>query len=650
MGVIWSTAPWAISDRLSRTIKNRELICGTAVVLLVGIISITLTLQGWKSRVPAFDLLTHIYNAHGFIESGILPQHGDTGSYGSYKPAGTAWLMMPSTLLLGDPRLSEYVGAAFLHFATLLGIFLLAWRCFGAWPAYLAVLLYGLSPHGLFLAGSLWPNGRPDFYIWFVLLTSQWVIRQDARYLAAALAVWGVGMQVDMAIAPAFFILPFIWLYYRPPVRLAAVLVAGLIVLTAWGPYLSFEATRGFADIKSQLLLQNIFPARYKQSWCDPNSTLHIWNGSLDKAEYRGSVIQNSKTADTTGLRSLLSRMAEVKDKVLSNFTEAVNLPGVNFALLAMVLCGLLLCSVQGFSNERPEAVTRSPLQRWLKPLAFSFILSAPVANALIIARLLGNGETLIPAAILAKLSKLLLIGGLVLLAGPWLTATIRRILTRIGLQLETTEQAEMRRLLVFSLVIPWFILVVVAEPGKPERFWWLWPPQVIFLSAFVTYVLGRFTARQAALATAQLAVALVLIVNPFLLSRINSWLTNGWPGADAEEIRMIDAVSHQIKAEGKDQAAIGYRIFVYPFMANYNITNSIYKVGAVFDLLFKYRHGITNTNQCAEGVSPDDEYRVIQTRRKSHEAAARDYFEVPLDKSFRLLRSFDLYQVFKRD
>jgi hypothetical protein len=84
--------------------------------------------------------------------------------------------------------------------------------------------------------------------------------------------------------------------------------------------------------------------------------------------------------------------------------------------------------------------------------------------------------------------------------------------------------------------------------------------------------------------------------------------------------------------------------------MANYKIIDRQYKVGAEFDLLFKYRHGIGNTDQCAEGVSPADEYRIVQTRPKDGEAEPRHYFEVPLDKRFRLLRSFDLYRVYKRD
>jgi hypothetical protein len=154
----------------------------------------------------------------------------------------------------------------------------------------------------------------------------------------------------------------------------------------------------------------------------------------------------------------------------------------------------------------------------------------------------------------------------------------------------------------------------------------------------------------RAAVPTAQLAVALDLLLNPFLLLRIDSRLTNGWAVADAEEIRVIYIIAHQIKADGKNQVAIGYEMFIYPFMANYNITNPIYKAGGQFDLLFKYRHAVVNTDPCPEGVSPADEYRVVQTRPKSGEEQPEHYFHVPPDPRFRLVQSFDLYQVFKRD
>ena len=634
------------ADRGFAIVRKRPLRYGIAFVLLVTSVSLLLSAQGWKSRMLAFDLLTYVYAAHEFLDSGTLPQHGDTGSYGSYKPPGTAWLMMPGTVLLGDPRGAAYVGTGLLHFATLLGVFLLAWRCFGVWPAFLAVFLYGLSKHGLFLAGSLWPNGRPDFYVWFVLLTSVWAMRRDARYLAAAVTVWGLGMHVDMAIVPALFILPVVWLSYRPPVRPLPLLIAAVIVLTVWSPYLRFEATRGFADMKSQLFLRYILPDQYRQSWCDTSLTLTTWREPVGPREQGASVTQGSSPDGSAGPIGLSSRLRMVKDKVLSNFTDAVPIPGVNVLLLVLVLGTVLLCTVPGVAREGAAVGQRAPpWRRQRVPIAMLLIAAGLVLYAIISGRI--PGAALIPASGLArKLPQVLLLIGIILLGAPWLLAATQRVLRRIGVELQPTMPM---RLLVISLVVPWFILVIVAEPGKPERFWWVWPIQVILLAASVAYFLPRFPVPRPIVAAAQLMLAVLVVLNSTLFGRIESWRTDGWDGKDPEEVQVIDYVADQIRGEGKSKAAIGYQLFIYPFMAKYHITNPIYKVGGELELLLKYRHGIVNTDECAEGVSATDEYRIVQTRPKRGPEEPKQYFDVPLDDRFRLLRRFGLYEVFKR-
>jgi hypothetical protein len=71
--------------------------------------------------------------------------------------------------------------------------------------------------------------------------------------------------------------------------------------------------------------------------------------------------------------------------------------------------------------------------------------------------------------------------------------------------------------------------------------------------------------------------------------------------------------------------------------------------VGAEFDYLFKHWHGVTNTDQCAEGLSPLDEYRIMQTKAQDGKGTPRLYFDVPLSRNFKLMRQFGSYQVFKR-
>lgn len=646
----WIVSSRTLPERISLAVKNRELVYATAIVLLIALISIGVSLQGWKSRIPAFDLLTYIYGVRNFLETGTLPAHGDTGSYGAYKPPGTAWLMLPSTLLFSDPRLSEYTGTALLHILTLVGLFLLARSYFGFRCAVLAILLYGLSEHSYFFAGSLWPNGRPDFYIWVVLFTSLWVMRKQTRYLAVALAVWGIGMHVDMGITPAFFIFPAAWLIYKPPVRFKPLVVAGVLVLIVWSPYLRFEAPRGFADIRSQLFQQHIFSENKRVTWCDPSLPLQHYE--LISNSVRDGLAQTGATPshNFTPLNKVLNFWNEMKDKAVSNFQPIVPIPGASFILLLLTLNSLLILSLPGSLKHQTSTATHSPFWReWPGLIAVGMILCGLLLSLFVFVPLFGNEGTRFGPRILFiyKLRKILVLGGMALFAGIWIVNLTGRILTRFGIQIQTSQQAEQRRLLLICLLIPWFLLLILAEPGKPERFWWLWPMQSLFLAAFFTHVLPRFRIPKVFIQAGQIAVVLIVAGNSFLLSRLDSWVKTGWAGQDADEIQVVDYIANQMKAEGRDRAAIGYQTFIYPFMAEYNITNPVYKVGAEFDLLLLYRHGIVNTNQCAEGVAEGDEYRIVETRPKPPDWSPKEYFAVPMDDHFHLKMKVRSYQVY---
>ena len=629
--------------------KKRELVFGLAFVVLVAIISVALTLQGWRSRAPAFDLLTYIYSIRKFLETGIIPLHGDTGSYGSYKPPGTAWLMLPSTILFADPRLSEYAGTALLHLSTLLGMFLIARSYFGLKSAYLAVLMYGLSENGIFFAGSLWPNGRPDFYVWVVFFTGLWVFRKEAKYLGIALAIWAVGMYVDMGVTPAFFIFPVAWLYYRPPVRLRSLIIAGAVVLVIWSPYLRFEFSRGFADIRSQLLQQSIRPANYQITWCDPLMTLQKLDAVSTTTQSGTTLFLMSSNVVQGPLSRLLLLAGSAWEKLVSNFRPVAPVSGASTILLLITLSSMLILSLPRSSLEKVAPLPRAFRFDLLKLLAVGMILSSLLVSKTFLGYFFTDFIALRPVLPqLYKLQKILLIGGTALLGIPWIFTIANELLKRTGLHIQTAENAEKVRFLIFSLLIPWSILLVLSEPGKPERFMWLWPVQVLFLAAFLTKILPRLNLPRSVIRIIQVVIPLIVIGNLFLLSRLDSWKITGWAGPDAEEVQVVDYVARQIKAEGKNRAAIGYQTFIYPFMAIYNITNPVYKVGAEYDIFFWYRHGIVNTDRCAEGFAANDEYRIVQLKPKSPDWAPRNYFDAPADQNLYVLGQLESYQVLK--
>jgi hypothetical protein len=252
--------------RLAFGARRLQFIWGIGAVCLVSTIGITLGLQGWNSRGINFDHVNYIDGADNLLSTGTLPDRGDVSSYGSFATPGTAWLMVPGMLVFSDPRLFEVVGSVSLYLGTLFGLFILARMCFGVYCASLSVLLYGLSRSGLFYAESLWSIGHPFFYVWMVYFCIQWVRREDANYLAAAVVTWSMGMYVDMVIAPALFILPTMWLFYGPSLRVRPLLIAAAIVLAIWYPYLKFQVSRDFVDLRSMVFRQRIWPANYKDT------------------------------------------------------------------------------------------------------------------------------------------------------------------------------------------------------------------------------------------------------------------------------------------------------------------------------------------------------------------------------------------------
>jgi hypothetical protein len=652
----------ATIERAIAHIERRQTTYGVFVVIVVSLLAAVLTVQGWRSRIIAPDLIPAIRATHDLVATGALPEHSDLGSYGAFAPPGPAWLMLPSTLLFDDPRLAEYVGAGLLHFLTLLGVFLLGRKYFGTWCGCLAVVLYGLSAQGLWWAGSLWAIGSPDMFVWLVYLASEWATRRDGRFLAAAVVAWAVGMYVDLSLAPAIAVLPAIWLVYRPPITLKPLLAAATVLLIVWFPYLRLEAERDFADLRAQFLLQPILPSNASQSWCDPTRELKAWpvnapttaSPTTPSRAREGVPTENARRptdSSSAGLGDALENA--FRDRLLGNFL-VTKLPGqtvIGIVLLLSVLASLVLFSVTGSASRRErsgqddrgsqESEWRTQ-PRWVPRVAFGAVVVA--LGTWVVLRELVFDEKL-PLLVRGAIAVPLL-GGVALIF-PRFTAIIDQLLKRSGVHVQSEEQARRRQLVVLALAVPWLLLFVAAESGIPERFLWLLPLQVLLLAASFAVLLPRLGVPRPVVWLAQALLVFVVLWNSFLVSRVDAWSTDGWSGPDASEVRVVDYIATDLAREGRESASIGYQVFIYPFMVNYHAVSSHYKVGADLDVLFTFRHGIENTNTCAEGVSPRDDYLIVQTLPKNPEDAPRNYFEVS-ENGFELVREIGTYRVFK--
>ncbi len=622
--------------------SRRPLARDTIVVLLVGALGMALALQGWRSRVPGTDVIPYIDGAHGLLSHGRLPDRGVVTSFSSYAPPGLAWVVLPGASLFSDPRLFDIPGNAILHLGTLIGIFLLARACFGVRGAFLSMLLYGVSQPGLMFAGSFGPRGHPFFYVWMAYWTCWWVARRDPRYLAGALVTWLAGMYAFMEIAPAVFILPVVWLVYRPPVRLRALALAGALGLVIWFPYLRFEAPRGFADIRSQVLLQSIAPEHYADALCDSTLTLRRWGGPFTEP---ARMLQPTSRAGRFVVGSGRRVLAITRGLVV-NFEGLV--PGIELVLLALTVAGLLALSVRQ-TREPPEerdALARVGAGRpWPIVLAVSLLVGAGLANEVVIGRALGPNMWLPPYAVstVRTLQAMAALSGIALL----MRGSVVRCLKPLAGRSSATPCDP--RVLVIALVVPWLVLLSIAEWGRQDRFVGLWPLQVIVLAFAASTVSARWGgAARLARWSGPLLITGAILANPFVVSRVDAWRHDGWSGVDSVEMRVANYLARLLRSEGRDRATIGRRLFVEgPPAPPWKAVDARWRVGGEFDVALEYRYGIFNLNQCGEGLSAQDEYRIVEAYPPAPEAPY--YFDVPPAVPLRFLDRIGPYDVYKR-
>jgi hypothetical protein len=639
----------ASRDQLDADVNQRTAMAGkfqrapfgaTTCVLLLACLGVVLILQGWKSRIPRFDMALSIEATQDLIDRGAFPDKGILTSFGSYTPPGVTWLLLPGVVVFQDPRLFEYVGSVGLFVGTLFGIFFLARRYFGFLPALLAVVLYSCSELGLLAGSTLFlTHTTRCFYVWMIYCTGRWVDEDNPNFLAGAILVWAAGIYVFMEMAPAILVIPAVWLVNRPPVRLAPLAIAALLAGALWYPYLRFEVGRDFVDLRSQVLRESIRPIDFSMPWCDPALVPATWLKDVARTQaVRESLSKESRTAGTRRWAS--ERINIVITNALTNFRNSI-VPGAGVVLFVLTLIALaasLLASTARVAGHE-KAVWRRRTT-WLA--GFAAILGI-VLNEIVLTRFVTADGNLTASSIVAiRLVEVLLLATAVL-SFAYRDAIAEALVT---VQRALVAPGANTKVLAISLAVPWLVLFLVADYER--RFWWIWPLQVIFLAAAVACLPMRLKLFPRVAWVGSVVVVVMVAANPLLASRLHDWLRHGWSGQDADEIQVVDAAAGLARSSGERGVSIGYEVNVRRFVATDHIIDPRYKVGADFDMLFKYRHGISNANRCAEGVQPDDAYRIVQVALGDN-TGRTDRIESRRNGPFEMTGQFGAYQVLRR-
>jgi hypothetical protein len=484
-----------------------------------------------------------------------------------------------------------------------------------------------------------------------VYLLCLWIERDNARFLAAAVATWAAGMYAFMEMAPAIFVVPVLWLVYRPIVRFKPLMIAGALSVAIWYPYLRFENSRDFIDVRSLVLRERVRPANFQESWCnqDPAFVPASWRLVMQDPRSASAERERSfanplkalgrKTIDQAGL--------VVSSLLLTNFNANVGIPGFDLVLFALVAAGIAsMCIKKRHISDDSEGQHRAWSNR-LRWLGMRAIFVGTLFNEKTLSRYASSDGVFDPSTVLTI--RLIDVGLISIGLVTWLCRNrLSRLWHTIMDRLDARPQLTF---IALGLVVPWIGLLLVADSERTERSWWLWPMQVVMMASAVTYLPKRLRASRSLQRVGCVLLIGLIASNKVLLGHVTDWLHHGWSGTLAAEVRAADYVATSVQQGGKRSATIGYELYGRTFPALFNIVDHRYKLGANFDTFLKYRYQIMNADHCAEGMSTHDSYRIVESRADDM-ATEPERYKLISSRSDRLVMvaEFDRYQVFKAE
>ena len=626
------------------------------LVILVGVLAVFLANVGWHGMIPDIDRLVPIYEALDLLETGRLPRVGNVTSLGSHAPPGTAWLILPGLLMFDDPALYDAAGSGILFIGTLIGIFMLARKATGNACALLAAALFALSSIGFFFAYTLIPVGNPFFIIWSLYFARRWVEDRDGRYLAAGLLVWCVGMYVFMVIAPLIFVFPLLWLVYRPPIGPGSLLVAAAVGGVLWFPYLSFDLEHGFRNVLSQLTIKIVIPWDYERTWYDPGLRQVLTDrlGGIDLAGLGQDVPFESAADFFKRLGIVLAKKISIVAVFMTNdFAVPFNNFVVGSALkigISLVSVFVIVVGIRDDASRLAPSWTSELLRKGRIVLTVAGLVSlvlGMITNEFLVARFLSKDGHLWPNEIyvIRHTQIVLLVVGAGLLWRRRLCGLLVNWLDMIRRHEESDRLLEFLRFLSYAFLVPAIILMLMADPSHPRRFMWFWSLQCIFLAVFTVRFLPLLGAGRGARITFGLVLLSLLSWNQ-VAGATAAWMRNGYAGPPSPLAEAVAFLAGEIRGQGRSSASIGYNVPFSGYQMSFNVIDRRYKVGANADFLLRRRFGIENENRYAEGVHPDDEFRIIKPPPSGRTMSP--YIEPPRE-GFTPLAVFGEYTILKR-
>ena len=604
---------------MSRAAKSPVFWLLLAIVTLYTVFSLT----GNYDVTVGLDEVSDVANAWELVHDGSMPRHGGLSGLLALNPPGISFAYVPGVLLSpGNPAAAERIGAAFLFFGTLLGLYLWLNGRLGRTSTALALAIFSVGAAGSFFAVSLWPRAHPFFYVWMLYFSTLWIERRDARFLAAALVTYAAGMYWFLEFAPAIFILPVLYVLYRPPLgwRLIAAACAASLLLSS--PYLVFEAGRGFRDI-THLLTQHYVsaPARVDSLFYDAknhpvNATYakNIRDGGGEKVTADSNLIDSDRWFETPEWGTV---WFQVKERMYLGEPGYVfysdKLGGWAFQ---SVTTGRILLPEHKEFEKQPHAVpfptTRQPPALgglWLQELRDKAMRFAPVACfssgssfaafawhlVLFAAALAFVFKQCEPARTLKK---------------GW-----RKWFPKAGGAHDnsTDGAAVIWCVILIGVLVPTVILTGLSRADSlfegERHFRWLW----VAYAAALGGVAGAVRAGKWRIGA---ALGIVAVITLSFNTSTRSLAGDAFQGIGktGRSEAALKALADVMEQDGRKEAYIGYDMNFFRWLIEARLYDGTSKNFEDLDLVLLMRHGIRNLDTSVEGISPRDQYVLRNT------------------------------------
>jgi len=530
------------------------------MIFTAGTVMLALHFQGWKSRELAnLDMLPYYAGANEFLSTGKIVEKGELSSYNSYNPPGTWYLMVPGMLSTSDPRLQEAAGTALIIYGTLIFLYLAVREAAGRVAAVPATVVFALSRLGFI---GLWPVGHPFFIVASLYFLLLWIKRRAAWALGACVAVLAYGLYVDLAIIPFLFVLPVVWLIYRPPLGWKSLLLSVLIGLLIWFPYLKYEYHRGFVDLASLLLLRPV-DAVWQKNQATPVYCYAAQPGENDEPNdlylpyVGGPEIQQRVIYPESGWKNQAAyESCRIFLNVDRNFDTDLFLLGAN-RYFDSILWWIFMTAWMTLG----WVVVRAwrPAQRVIQAIAgrrkwIPLVLAAAGALAFYL---------LASPSILANFAADKSVPHNISLAivqfreyMPWIWLAI---CVGLFLAVNVPDRNPDNAVLFIAFSLPWILLVILGEPGKPERFWYMWPLQVFVIILFLRWLAGKLPHANWIFIFLTVAIGMALLPFPFYSAQISDAWIHGYAGQDNDQWKVVEYLAGEAKAEGVDSLRVDY-------------------------------------------------------------------------------------------